>query len=73
MRIASRLAGREPEAVFDGRGHCFLETGGGKAMLVQGEFLAEPAPRIELTEPSSASLALKREWESERLAAWFGE
>jgi len=73
QRIASRLAGREPEAVFDGRGHCFLETGGGKAMLVQGEFLAKPAPRIELTEPSSASLALKKEWEAERLAAWFGE
>ena len=73
LRIASRLAGREPEAVFDGRGHCFLETGGGKAMLVQGDFLAKPAPRIELTEPSSASLALKKEWEAERLAAWFGE
>jgi sulfide:quinone oxidoreductase len=42
-------------------------------MLVQGEFLAKPAPRIELTEPSSASLTLKREWETERLAAWFGE
>jgi sulfide:quinone oxidoreductase len=71
-RIAARLAGREPEATFDGRGHCFLETGGGEAMLVRGEFLAEPAPRIELTEPTAATLALKRDWEADRLASWFG-
>ena len=73
QRIAARLAGREPEAVFDGIGHCFLEVGAGQAMMVRGEFLAEPAPRIELTAPSTASLALKREWEAERLSSWFGE
>jgi sulfide:quinone oxidoreductase len=71
-RIAARLRGAEPQAEFDGRGHCFLEIGGGQAMLVQGEFLAAPAPKVELTEPSSESLAQKRRWEAERLQAWFG-
>jgi len=72
-RIAARLTGAEPQAKFDGRGHCYLEIGGGQAMLVQGEFLAAPAPRVELTEPSADSLAQKRTWEAERLAAWFGD
>lgn len=71
-RIAAQLTGEQPEALFDGRGHCFLEVGLGQAMLVQGDFLAEPALHLEVTEPSTHILQQKRNWEADRLATWFG-
>ena len=71
-RIAARLSGRDPDATFDGSGFCFLEVGNGEAMLVRGNFLAEPAPDVELTTPSKAFLDEKARFERERLDAWFG-
>ena len=71
-RIAARLAGREPAATFDGRGFCFLEVGNGEAMLVRGNFLAEPSPDVELTAPSKEFFDQKSGFERERLDAWFG-
>ncbi|WP_376792860.1 NAD(P)/FAD-dependent oxidoreductase [Thermoflexus sp.] len=72
-RIAAAFAGREPEATFGGEGFCYLEMGRGEAMLVRGRFLAEPAPEIELTDPSPRYLEEKRAFEADRLRAWFGE
>ena len=71
-RIAARFAGRDPDANFAGEGACFLETGGGEAMMVRGEFLAQPAPRVELTSSSREHLEAKHTFERERLDAWFG-
>jgi sulfide:quinone oxidoreductase len=71
-RIATALAGRTPEAEFSGEGMCFLETGRCRASAIQGSFLADP-PRVELTEPSEEGFRAKRTFETERLAAWFGE
>jgi sulfide:quinone oxidoreductase len=71
-RIAARLGGGEPTATFDGEGYCFLEIGGGQAMLVRGNFLTEPAPAVELTAPSEEFLVEKQTFERERLDAWFG-
>jgi sulfide:quinone oxidoreductase len=43
----------EPEtARFDGRGECFIEVGGGKAGFGEGNFYAEPTPRVTLHQPS---------------------
>jgi sulfide:quinone oxidoreductase len=70
-RVADTLAGREPDARFEGEGLCFLETGRGMASAVQGRFLAEP-PEVELTPATSAGFEAKRAFEMERLAAWFG-
>ena len=70
-RIAARLAGRKPTAVFGGEGSCFLELGDGTAMLVRGRFLADPAPQVELTEASPRHLQDKARYERERLATWF--
>lgn len=72
-RIAARFAGREPEAAFAGEGFCYLELGRGEAMLVRGRFFAEPAPAIEMGEPSPHYLEEKRAFEAERLRVWFGE
>lgn len=71
-RIAAGFAGRTPEATWSGEGFCFLEVGNGEAMLVRGNFLADPAPDVELTPPSRAFYELKGTFERERLDAWFG-
>jgi sulfide:quinone oxidoreductase len=70
--LLAGLEGRAPEARFDGTGGCFLETGPGQAMMVTGEFLAEPAPQVRLTESSRAYYDQKRAYESDRLGTWFG-
>lgn len=72
-RIASKFAGEEPTAAFKGEGGCYLEVGGGKAMLVQGSFLEEPEPVVTLTDATSEFMDEKRSFEMQRLMEWFGE
>jgi sulfide:quinone oxidoreductase len=71
-RIAATLNGIRPEALFDGSGACYLEIGGGEAMMVRGRFLAEPAPEVELVGPSRELLEEKARFEADRLETWFG-
>lgn len=71
-RIAAAFNGEEPDAIFKGDGGCYLEVGGGSAMMVQGNFLAEPEPEVTLTEPSPEYLDEKRAFETQRLHTWFG-
>ncbi|HEV8337943.1 MAG TPA: FAD/NAD(P)-binding oxidoreductase [Candidatus Polarisedimenticolia bacterium] len=60
--IAARaLGGGSPER-FDGKGYCFLETGGGEAMKVEGSFLDLPHPEGRLCEADAATHQLKRDW-----------
>jgi sulfide:quinone oxidoreductase len=70
--IAATLAGQEPEAAFEGQGGCYLEVGGGQAMVVRGHFMAVPEPEIELSEASTQYLQEKRAFEEQRLQSWFG-
>ncbi len=71
-RIAAMFAGQEPEAKFKGEGGCYLEVGAGQAMMVKGQFLAEPEPEVILTEASPKYLDEKRSFEMQRLQTWFG-
>jgi sulfide:quinone oxidoreductase len=71
-RIAAGFNGIPPEATFAGEGACYLEIGGGEAMMVKGRFLAEPAPDVELMGPSAQLLEDKRAYERDRLETWFG-
>ena len=73
QRIAATLKGQESAATFEGRGGCFLEVGRGEAMMVEGEFLASPAPQVRLSGPSRHFLEQKRAFESERLTSWFAQ
>lgn len=70
-RIAAELAGREPQATFDGRGGCFLELGNGAAGYASGDFYAEGAPRIRMRRPGPhwhlAKVAFERYW----MRRWF--
>jgi sulfide:quinone oxidoreductase len=68
----AQMLGAGPAAeTFDGAGFCYMETGGGMAAEVRGQFFAEPAPVIRPVPPGAQSLADKREFEASRLAAWF--
>jgi sulfide:quinone oxidoreductase len=71
-RITAVFGGREPEATFLGQGGCYLEVGGGKAMMVTGRFLAQPEPEVMLTEASPDYMNDKRAFETQRLEKWFG-
>ncbi|MCS7006888.1 MAG: FAD-dependent oxidoreductase [Thermoleophilia bacterium] len=70
--IAASVRGEPEPAPFSGRATCFVEMGRGLAARIDAEFFAEPAPRIEIAEPSAALGAEKRAFERERLARWFG-
>ena len=72
-RIAATFKGQDPEAAFQGEGGCYLEVGGGEAMMVTGHFMAVPDPEIALTEASAQYLDEKRAFETQRLQDWFGE
>lgn len=71
-RIAARIRGQEPTATFGGEGFCYVETGSGKAAKASGVFLADPVA-VSISEPTTAALEDKREFERSRLASWFGE
>jgi sulfide:quinone oxidoreductase len=70
-RIATLFRGQEPDAEFKGQGGCYLEVGAGQAMIVKGNFMAEPAPQVTLTEADSRYLEEKHTFETRRLQDWF--
>jgi sulfide:quinone oxidoreductase len=70
--IAAEARGGEPPPLFDGRGTCFIELGPESAALVEGEFYAEPDPKVAILGPDPAHAAEKRRFETERLERWFG-
>src|SRR5258707_8137538 len=70
--IAARLNGTGEPAPFGGEGVCFVETGEGSAALIDGKFFAAPEPDVQVVPASPENAALKRRFEAERLAAWFG-
>lgn len=71
-QIIADLRKAPAAASFDGVGYCFIETGGGLATMVQGHFLAAPAPAITVAAPSAQALQQKIEFERSRLRDWFG-
>jgi sulfide:quinone oxidoreductase len=50
--IAAAWTGRGAEKHFAGDGACFIESGGGRAGMGQGNFYAEPVPEVKLRSPS---------------------
>jgi len=70
-RIAAKFNGQEPQVTFKGEGGCYLEVGNGRAMMVTGNFLAEPAPEVTLTPALPAYLKEKRSFEKQRLEKWL--
>lgn len=70
-QIAAEILGGSPPPPYDGRGYCFIEVGGGQAAMVSGEFLAVPAPKVEVSPPTADAYLAKLEFERSRLREWF--
>jgi sulfide:quinone oxidoreductase len=50
--LVAEWNGRRASRAFDGRGECFLETGGGRAGFGAGNFYGEPTPQVTLRAPN---------------------
>ena len=70
-RIAADAQGREPDAVFDGRGFCYIELGRGEALRGDGSFFDLPHPRMTPSEAGAARLAEKKAWVEQWLANYL--
>lgn len=71
QQIIDEIKNRQPAAAFDGRGYCFMETGGRKAGYIEADFFAEPAPVLRLEPPSEGNYLQKHEFERSRIAEWL--
>lgn len=69
--LAAEWSGGTPDAVFDGTGACFIETGAGRAGYGAGDFYAEPAPVMKLRSPSRLWHLGKVLFEKYWLWKWF--
>jgi sulfide:quinone oxidoreductase len=69
--MAAELSGGE-RAELDGNGFCFLELPGKRVAYVEGDFFAEPAPDLHITEASEELFRRKQEYERDLLAEWLG-
>lgn len=69
--IAATIRGEVPNATFEGRGGCFVETGFAKAGYGSGDFYAEPAPEVTLRRPSRRSHLEKALFEFNVMHRWL--
>ncbi|HSP53989.1 MAG TPA: NAD(P)/FAD-dependent oxidoreductase, partial [Dehalococcoidia bacterium] len=68
--VAAEIEGVEPIWAYGGQGACFLDTGGGKAAYVNGNFFAEP-PAVTMRRPSRFAHWQKLGFERLWLWRWF--
>jgi len=69
--LAAELTSRGDGGTFDGIGHCWVETGFGKAAFGSGDFYATPAPRVRLRAPRRTLRWGKVLFERHWLRRWF--
>jgi sulfide:quinone oxidoreductase len=69
--LIREITGAGTAEEFQGKGMCFMETGGGLAAPVRANFFAEPAPTWEFLAPSKRGFIEKREFLEARMKAWF--
>jgi sulfide:quinone oxidoreductase len=69
--IILEITGKGKSEEFDGHGVCFIETGNGKAGMGNGDFYAEPAPKMKLHKPGYLMHLGKVAFEKYWLFKWF--
>lgn len=69
--LVLEISGKGAPRTFDGRGACFIETGDGRAGFGDGDFFAEPSPRVRLRQPSRLLHLGKIVYEKYWLRGWF--
>lgn len=65
--IAARILSRASSETFDGKGYCYLETGGDRAVRGDGSFFELPHPVMEKRSPDEAQFRDKLDWVSRHL------
>jgi sulfide:quinone oxidoreductase len=72
-RLISQARGTEPSALYDGRGSCYIEFGGGDVARVDVDFFSTPGrPTGTWTPPSVRTAEEKAAFATSRDARWFG-
>jgi sulfide:quinone oxidoreductase len=69
--IARAITGKGKGASFGGEGECFIETGARKAGFGEGNFYAEPVPRVKMHPPGLRWHAAKVSFEKDWLRRWI--
>jgi sulfide:quinone oxidoreductase len=62
QHIAATVLGRVSPDAFDGKGYCFLETGGKSAVKAEGSFFDLPHPVMQKKTPDEAQYRDKLDW-----------
>ena len=66
-QIAAKILSRAPSETFDGRGYCYMETGGERAFRGDGSFFELPPPVMETRPPDEAQFRDKLDWVARHL------
>lgn len=61
-QIAARISGQTSGEAFDGKGFCYLETGGKQAVKADGSFFDLPHPIMQKRAADEAQLRDKLDW-----------
>ena len=69
--LIHEITGEGSTQEFQGRGVCFMETGGGMASPLRANFFSEPEPTWEFAPPSREGFMEKRRFLEDRMKAWF--
>ena len=69
--IALQIKGKERIKDYEGKGYCFIETGGGIAGYASGNFYAEPKPIVNLKKPGRSWHLGKIIFEKWWMRHWF--
>jgi sulfide:quinone oxidoreductase len=67
QRIAAVVSGRKPAATFEGKGFCYLETGGATAVKADGSFFALPHPVMSKQPATAEQFSDKLAWVARHL------
>ena len=70
-QIIAMSQDRTAAGIYEGRGVCYLEFGGGMVATVDVTFLSGKAPVGEIEGPSAALAASKEQFGSSRISRWF--
>jgi sulfide:quinone oxidoreductase len=67
--ITAEILGKEPRALFDGKGFCYIELGDRHAVRGDGYFFELPHPRMEKRVPDMIQYEEKQAW----VRNWYAE
>ena len=71
QNIVSKIQSKEDNALFDGKGGCFIESGRDTASLIEVDMFSGPEPSTNLTESTTEHLQEKLQFEKDRISKWL--